>query len=82
MVLMEVFVVSCKWNFSLGIFHSSWEVRMALAFLEGLPALSNLYGKVKIFKIIKQRKLKGIVDVPFGLKRFFFLYKQWDKFLA
>ena len=53
MVLMEVFVVSCKWNFSLGIFHSSWEVRMALAFLEGLPALSNLYGKVKIFQIIK-----------------------------
>ena len=24
MVLMEVFVVSCKWNFFLGIFSSSW----------------------------------------------------------
>ena len=39
---------------------------MAPVFLEGLPVLSNVYEKVKIFKIIKQRKLRENVDVPFG----------------
>ena len=52
MVLMEVFVVSCKWNFFLGIFSSSWQVRMTLVFLEGLPALGNVCETVKIVKMI------------------------------
>ena len=42
-VLMDVFVVSFKLNFFLGISSSLWKVRMTLAFLEGLSVLSNIY---------------------------------------
>ena len=43
---------------------------MALVFLEGVPTLSNVYEKVKTFKMIKKGKLRGIADTAFGLKRF------------
>ena len=55
---------------------------MALAFLEDLPILSNVYEKVKIFKMIKKRKLRGIADTPFGLKRFFSYMDNPDNFLV
>ena len=42
---------------------------MALVFLEGVPTLSDVYDKVKTFKMIKKRKLRAIVDTPFRLKR-------------
>ena len=32
--------------------------------------------------MIKERKLSGIVDTPFGLKRFFSYIDNPDKFLA
>ena len=41
-----------------------------VAFLEGLLTLSNVCEQVKIFEIIKSRKVRGNVDDPFGLKRF------------
>ena len=66
MVLMEVFVVSCKWNLFLVVVNSNGT---SLS-LEGVPTLSNVYEKVKTFKMIKKRKLRGIADTPFGLKRF------------
>ena len=53
---------------------------MALVLLEGLLTLINIYEKVKIFKIIEERKLRGIVDAPFGLKRFFSYINNPDKF--
>ena len=37
-------------------------------FLEGLPTLSNVYEKVKIFEITESRKPVGNTDNPFGLK--------------
>ena len=55
---------------------------MALVFLEYLPVLSNIYEKVKIFKMMKQRKLRGSKDTPFGLKRFLSYIGNPDKFLA
>ena len=55
---------------------------MALVFLEGVPTLSNVYEKVKTFKMIKKRKLKGIADTSFGLKRFFSYIDNPDMFLA
>ena len=66
MVLMEVFVVSCKWNLFLVVVNSNG---ISLS-LEGVPTLSNAYEKVKTFKMIKKRKLRRIADTPFGLKRF------------
>ena len=42
-VLMDVFVVSFKLIFFLGICSSLWKVRMTLAFLEGLSVLSTIY---------------------------------------
>ena len=50
--------------------------------LEGVPTLSNVHEKVKTFKMIKKRMLRGIADTPFGLKRFFFYTDNPDKFLA
>ena len=70
MVLMEVFVAACKWNLFLVIFSLSPPAGMALVFLEGVPILSDVYEKVKTFKMIKKRKLRGISNTPFGLKRF------------
>ena len=55
---------------------------MALVFLEGLPTLSSIYEKVKIFKMMKKRKLRGIADTPFGLKRAFSYIDNPNKFLA
>ena len=55
---------------------------MALVFLEGLPTLSNVYEKVKICKITKERKLRGFVDAPFALKRFFSYINNPENFLA
>ena len=83
-VLMDVFVVSFKLNFFLGISSSLWKVRMTLAFLEGLSVLSNIYiyKKVKIFKIIKQKKLRGIADLPFGPMSFLSYINNPDKFLV
>ena len=78
MVLMEVFVVSCKWNLFLVVLNSNG---ISLS-LEGVPTLSNVYEKVKTFKMIKKRKLRGIADTPFGLKRFFSYIDNPDKFLA
>ena len=48
MVLMEGFVVSFKWNLFLKLL---WKLRMELVFLEGLPALSNVFETVKFFKL-------------------------------
>ena len=42
-----------------------------VVFLEGFLALTNAYDKIKIFEIIKSRKVRGNVDDPFGLKRIF-----------
>ena len=55
---------------------------MALVSLEGVHTLSNVYEKVKTFKMIKKRKLRGTADTPFGLKRFFSYTDNLDKFLA
>ena len=55
MFLMEFFVVSFKRNLFLKLL---WEIRVELVFLEGLRTLSNVYEKVKIFKVIKKRKLR------------------------
>ena len=43
---------------------------MAPVLLEDVPTLSNVYEKVKTFKMVKKRKLRGIANTPFGLKRF------------
>ena len=55
---------------------------MALVFLEGVLTLSNVYEKVKTFKMMKKRKLRGIEDILFSLKRFFSYRDDPDKFLA
>ena len=55
MFLMEFFVVSFKRNLFLKLL---WQIRVELVFLEGLRTLSNVYEKVKIFKVIKKRKLR------------------------
>ena len=54
----------------------------AVVFLERLLTLSNIHEKVKIPEIIESRKLRGNVDDPFGLKRFFSYINIPDKFLA
>ena len=51
-----------------------------VVFLEGLLTLNNVYEKVKTFEIIESRKLRGNVDDPFGLKRFFSCINISDKF--
>ena len=51
-------------------------------FLEGLPTLSNVYEKVKIFKIIESRKPRGNTNDLFGVKRFFSGINIPDKFLV
>ena len=51
-------------------------------FLEGLPTLSNVYEKVKIFKIIESRKPRGNTSDLFGVKRFFSCINIPDKFLV
>ena len=51
-------------------------------FLEGLPTLSNVYEKVKIFETTESRKPKGNTGNPFGLKSFFSCMNIRDKFLA
>ena len=51
-------------------------------FLEGLLTLSNVYEKVKIFKIIESRKPRGNTNDLFGLKRFFSCINIPDKFLV
>ena len=53
-----------------------------VVFLTGLLTLSNVHEKVKIFEIIESRKPRGIVNDPFGLKRFFSCINISDKFLA
>ena len=53
-----------------------------VVFLEGLLTLSNVHEKVKILEIIESRKLRGNVDDPFGLKRFFPYINIPDKLLA
>ena len=53
-----------------------------VVFLEGLLTLSNILEKVKILEIIESRKLRGNVEYPFGLKRFFSYINIPDKFLA
>ena len=50
MVLMKFFVVFFNWNLFLEMLQ---QVEMALTFLEGLLTLSNVYEKVKTFKIIE-----------------------------
>ena len=50
MFLMEFFVVSFKRNLFLKL---SWQIRVEQVFLEGLGTLSNVYEKVKIFKVTK-----------------------------
>ena len=50
MVLIKFFVVFFNRNLFLELLR---QVEMALVFLEGLPTLSNVYEKVKIFKIIE-----------------------------
>ena len=54
----------------------------AVVFLKRLLTLSNIHEKVKILEIIESRKLRGSVDDPFGLKRFFSYINIPDKFLA
>ena len=53
-----------------------------VVFPEGLLTLSNVYEKVKIFKIINSRKPRGKTDDSFDLKRFFSCINIPDKFLA
>ena len=53
-----------------------------VVFLEGLLTLINVYERVKIFEIIESRKLRGNIDDPFGLKRFFSCMNNPDTFLA
>ena len=43
---------------------------------------TNVYEKVKTFGIFESRKLRGNVDAPFGLQRFFIYIIIADKFLA
>ena len=45
---------------------------MTLVFLERFLTLINLYERIKIFKIIEERKLREIADALLSLKRFFF----------
>ena len=54
----------------------------AIVFLEFLLILSNVYEKVKIFKIIESRKPRRNTDNLLGLKRFFCCINILDKFLA
>ena len=54
----------------------------ALVFLEGLLTLGNVYEKVKIFEIIELRKIRGNVDEPFNLKKFFCSKNIPDKFCS
>ena len=51
-------------------------------FLEGLPTLSNVYEKVKIFETTESRKPKGNTGNPFGLKSSFSCMNIPDKFPA
>ena len=53
-----------------------------VVFLEGLLTLSTVHEKVKILEIIESRKLRGKVDDPFSLKRFFPYINIPDKLLA
>ena len=53
-----------------------------IVFLEGLLTLSNVHDKVKTFETIESRKLRGNVDGPLGLKRFFSCINIPDKFLV
>ena len=46
---------------------------MVLVILESLLRMTNVYEKVKTFGIFESRKLRGNVDAPFGLQRFFTL---------
>ena len=51
-------------------------------FLEGLPTLSNVYEKIKIFEITESRKPRGNTGNPFCLKSFFSCMNIPDTFLA
>ena len=53
-----------------------------VVFLVGLLTLSNVREKVKILEKFESTKLRGNVDDPFGLKRFFSYINIPDKFLA
>ena len=53
-----------------------------LIFLEGFLTLSNVYGQVNAFEIIKLRKLWGNLEAKFGLKWFFSYIHFLDNFLA
>ena len=53
-----------------------------VVFLVGLLTLSNVPEKVKILQKFESTKLRGNVDGPFGLKRFFSYINIPDKFLA
>ena len=55
---------------------------ITVVFLKGFLTLSNVYEKVKFFKIIESRKTTGSTDNPFGLKRFFSCINIPVKFLA
>ena len=52
-----------------------------VVFLESLLIPSNVHEKVKILEIIESRKLRGNVDDPFVLKRFFSYISIPHKFL-
>ena len=53
-----------------------------VVFLVGLLTLSNVREKVKILEKFESTKLRGNVDDPFGLKRFFSYINIPGKFLA
>ena len=53
-----------------------------VVFLVGLLTLSNVREKVKILEKFESTKLRGNVNDPFGLKRFFSYINIPDKFLA
>ena len=76
---MEFFVASFKWNL---FFELPSGNGTTVVFLEGLLTLINAHEKVKIFKIIESRKLRGNVDDPFGLKRLSSCLNIPDKSLA
>ena len=67
MFLMEVFVLSFKWNlfFDFPVEHENGTTEV---FLECLLTLSNVDEKVKIFEIIESSKPRANTDDPFGVK--------------
>ena len=55
---------------------------IALLFLNTIPTVNNVNEKDEIFKIIELKKLRGIADATFDLKRFFPYINNRDKFLV